>query len=173
MTFPADAVQFDDRQPRNLAKAAGVFFVYVIVGPPLGGFLALGFFVMLEHRPLGVFDATSFEEFEYVLRDLVKIVIAAYFFAGLQAAAMGLVGAVSQYFSRRQRVPLIPVLLMSLASGAIALVIFAQPMSHPPPDPTIASAFIAVHFGIGIGGWLAANWLLSKFWPRQARMVSS
>ena len=153
----------------SVAQAIGVFLIFAIVGPLLGGFMALVFLVLFDHRP--VISEVTLEQIAYLVKGIMKVVAGSFVFVGFQAAGMGLVAAVSQVIGGKPRVPFIPVLFASLLLGAAAIFIVMNPLSPPRPDPAIVTAALAIHLGIGVLCWLIANALLRTFEFRRAAMA--
>jgi hypothetical protein len=153
----------------SAVQALGVFLIFAIVGPLLGGFMALIFLLLFGHRP--VISEVTFGEIGFLVTGIMRVVVASFFVVGLQAAGMGLVAAGSQIMVGKPRVPFIPVLLASLLLGAAATFIVMNPLSPPRPDPAIVTAALAIHLGMGLLCWLIANVMLQAFEPRRAEMA--
>jgi hypothetical protein len=144
-------------------KSILVFLFFLIIGPPLVGFLMFAFGVSLGSRELPWLDAASFR------RMAAFIVVVSYIFGGLQALTVAFVAAAFQSRTPSQLVPLVPVVLASAFAGSIFTVVLTIKGGQLPAFGVIG-LFFALHLGAGIGCWLIANILL---WPFRRRQMST
>jgi hypothetical protein len=145
----------------GIARPLIVFLVFAILGPPIGGVIAVA--ALLMAMSLGP-DAPSFkggaEEFEKVAVLFVKIV---YFVGGLQAAFVALVALLSTTLRWRGLVSFLAVVTAGLAAG----IVFVMVVDRRAP-PLAFVIFVGVHVGAAIGCWLIAQGALRLFRQRPA-----
>jgi hypothetical protein len=157
VSAPDDTLQPDVAPRGNRAQAMGVFFVFLLVGPPLVALIVLA---------IGLVDRPSFARVNS-WGDAGSMLLLALFFCavsylvmGLQAATMGLVAAFMQYRSPKHRVPLMPVLGAAFVTGTLFLLIAGGTGGAFTKDS--ATDFVGLHLAAAIGCWLIANGLLRR-----------
>lgn len=138
---------------RSPAKALGVFAIFVIVGPLLAVVFAIGILPFFGGSFLPQ-DVGSF------IFGIGRLMNASYSLGSLQAAAIGLVAALWLFVLRTPRIPLLLIVLLSLAIAAFAAVLVEHWSSAPGPDLGVALAILILHVGPAIGCGLIANRLL-------------
>jgi len=134
-----------------------VFFVFLVVGPPLGAAilfaLATGFVpphgvpasVGLYWRAAQIFGGFS------------------YLFGGLQAAFVGLVAMSAQWRRRSPFAPFWPPLIASMiAAVAFLTLLWSKSRNTSGPDLETIVGFFGLHVGAATGCWLVAN---ASLWP--------
>jgi len=151
------------RAPGSATRAIGVFLIFIVIGPAIAAFLAIGIF------PL--FGLTSLAgDIDGFIRGVGRLMAASYVVGGLQMAAIGLFAAVWQLLTGKPTISLLLILAVSLGVAAVAIVVFVEPFSMPAPHPAIVAAAVALHVGAAIGSALIANAFLRR---QQTRAVAS
>lgn len=140
---------------RSAVQAAGVFLIFIVVGPAIAALLAIGI--------LPLFGITSLAgDIEGLIRGIGTLMAISYVMGGLQMAAIGLFAALWRLVMGKPAISLLLILAVSLVVAAVAIIIFAQPFSMPAPDPTIVAAVVVLHVGAAIGSALIANAFLRR-----------
>lgn len=146
----------------SVAQAIGVFLIFVIIGPAIAAFLAIGI--------LPLFGLNSLpDHIDGFIRGIGRLMAASYFVGGLQMAAIGLFAAVWHLVMGKPTISLLLILAVSLAVATVAILIFMDPFSMPAPHPATVAAAVVLHVGAAIGSALIANAFLRR---QQTRAVA-
>ena len=155
--------------PYHGAKAVAVFFIFVIVGPPLGFLTLLVIGGILSPSQFSLPLRINPDQFHMVFHGMIIFGAISYIFGGIQAATVGLVAAISRYLSRKQRIPLSTIVITSAAVGIVFLAIIIlrprQPWQQSPAGLGVMAGWMAIHLGAGIGCWALANLTLRPTKP--------
>jgi hypothetical protein len=143
-----------------------VFLVFAIVGPLVGGVLALAvLLVVMSTGPDGPLWTGGMDELEKAAVLFLKIV---YFDGGLQAVFVGLVALIATILRWRDRIFFLAVAIASLIAG-IAFV-----WATDPTAPAAAfSIIVGVHIATGIVCWLIALLALRLLRGRSPKAAST
>jgi hypothetical protein len=137
-----------------------VFFIFLIAGPPIGALTA--FLMVAIFNPTSLFKGAGIEA---VIQGTPFVVFFSYVFGGIQAAVVGMIAAVSRYYSHRQVVPLSAVLGGGLfVSLALSVLLWSYDRTAHPKIPTETFPgfwrILVVDLGAAIGSWLLSNRLV-------------
>ncbi|WP_438276200.1 hypothetical protein [Nitrobacter sp.] len=148
------------RVARSGWQALAVFVIFLIAGPPIGALTSL--LMAAIFNPTGLFGGAGIEA---VIQGTPFVMFFSYLFGGIQAAVVGMIAAVSRYYSHRQVVPLSAVLGGCLfVSFALSVLVWAHDRTaHPKMSTPIFSVFwvmLLVNLGAGIGCWFLSNRLV-------------
>jgi len=141
-------------------KTALVFFIFLVVGPPLGLLLASATALILAHgEPAASYNLSAY------LRMFGFFAIASYIAGGVQALFLAFVASIAQAASRAGLVPFRPVFFGSLFI-TVAYAVFMMVKNAGPPAWEGLSIFFVLHVGSTILCWLVCNAVL---WPLRRR----
>ena len=146
-------------------KTALVFFIFLIVGPPIAILLVSATTLILAHgEPAASYNLSSY------LRMFGFFAIASYIAGGVQALFLAFVASIAQAASRTGLVPFRPVFFGALFI-TVAYAVFMMIKNAGPPAWEGLSIFFVLHVGSTILCWLVCNAVLWPFRRRSDQQV--
>jgi hypothetical protein len=135
----------------------GVFIVFALLGPPLGGLI-----VVLALTVSSVFGSRGMtaNELRYLPAFVAFVLAYSYVLGGVQAAAVGVVAAMAQRSSARGTVPLLPVLIASVVAGLASIGFFV--IWGVKPEVSFLAVMLVISVGAGLLCRLICNRIVRK-----------